>query len=188
MSMQIPVQAWTRRLDQSLDVPGKPSRNLSLKILLKMLPAIIRIQRNAKKEKEAGFDPMNVMDSKGPGPGQGVPLGGLGCGSIGRGWRGDFSRWQLRPGYIHHQTVFADQFSLYVKREGQDPLSGPGQDLQGDLRSARHRSWRLLLPDPDEGARLHRAASGAAHAPSRVRHPAGRLQRELQSHRRQGRM
>jgi hypothetical protein len=87
MSMQIPVQAWTRRLDQTLDVPGKPSRNLSLKILLKMLPAIIRIQKNAKKEKEAGFDPMNVMDSKGPGPGQGVPLGGLGCGSIGRGWR-----------------------------------------------------------------------------------------------------
>ncbi len=143
MSMQIPVQAWTRRLDQILDVPGKPSRNLSLKILLKMLPAIIRIQRNAKKEKEAGFDPMNVMDSKGPGPGQGVPLGGLGCGSIGRGWRGDFSRWQLRPGYIHHQTVFADQFSLFVKRDGQDPESTTLSPVKpdGDLLSG----WNWTL-------------------------------------------
>ncbi len=30
----------------------------------------------------------------------GVPIGGIGAGTIGRGWRGDFVKWQIFPGNI----------------------------------------------------------------------------------------
>lgn len=39
----------------------------------------------------------------------GCPLGGIGGGTITRGWRGQFCRWQLNPGMYQHQTVIADQ-------------------------------------------------------------------------------
>ena len=42
----------------------------------------------------------------------GVPLGGIGCGSIGRGWKGDFNRWQLTPGMYNYTYVEANQVSL----------------------------------------------------------------------------
>ena len=39
----------------------------------------------------------------------GVPLGGIGCGSIGRGWKGEFNRWQLTPGMYNYTYVEANQ-------------------------------------------------------------------------------
>lgn len=41
----------------------------------------------------------------------GAPLGGIGGGTITRGWRGEFCRWQLNPGMYHYKTVIADQVS-----------------------------------------------------------------------------
>lgn len=38
-----------------------------------------------------------------------MPLGGIGCGSIGRGWKGDFNRWQLTPGMYSYDAVHANQ-------------------------------------------------------------------------------
>ena len=52
------------------------------------------------------------------GPWGGVPLGGLGAGSIGRTPRGDFARWHLDVGRHRFETIPADQFSVYVARGG----------------------------------------------------------------------
>ncbi|XP_053150773.1 non-lysosomal glucosylceramidase [Hemicordylus capensis] len=49
----------------------------------------------------------------------GCPLGGFGGGTITRGWRGDFCRWQLNPGLYHYKTVVADQFTICLRRKGQ---------------------------------------------------------------------
>uniref|UniRef100_A0A8D0HDJ2 Glucosylceramidase beta 2 n=1 Tax=Sphenodon punctatus TaxID=8508 RepID=A0A8D0HDJ2_SPHPU len=49
----------------------------------------------------------------------GCPLGGFGGGTITRGWRGDFCRWQLNPGLYHYKTVTADQFTVCLRRKGQ---------------------------------------------------------------------
>lgn len=38
-----------------------------------------------------------------------MPVGGIGCGTIMRGWNGQFCRWQLRPGWYTYDNVFADQ-------------------------------------------------------------------------------
>ena len=79
------------------------------------------------------------------GPLQGAPLGGLGAGSIGRTYRGDFARWHLAPGENRYTPVWADQFSVRVARPGAAPaahvlfpgrptgdLAGWGWDYPGD--------------------------------------------------------
>ncbi|XP_010218121.1 PREDICTED: non-lysosomal glucosylceramidase [Tinamus guttatus] len=48
----------------------------------------------------------------------GCPLGGIGGGTITRGWRGEFCRWQLNPGIYHYETVIADQFTVCLRRKG----------------------------------------------------------------------
>ncbi|KAM8882006.1 non-lysosomal glucosylceramidase [Synchiropus picturatus] len=49
----------------------------------------------------------------------GAPLGGIGGGTITRGWRGEFCRWQLTPGMYHYKTVTANQFTVCIRRDGQ---------------------------------------------------------------------
>ncbi|MEA2632005.1 MAG: non-lysosomal glucosylceramidase, partial [Chloroflexota bacterium] len=48
------------------------------------------------------------------GPWAGVPIGGLGSGSIGLTHRGDFARWHLRVGRHRFLPVAADGFALFV--------------------------------------------------------------------------
>ncbi|XP_062239841.1 non-lysosomal glucosylceramidase [Platichthys flesus] len=49
----------------------------------------------------------------------GAPLGGIGGGTITRGWRGEFCRWQLNPGMYEYKTVTANQFTVCLRRGGQ---------------------------------------------------------------------
>jgi len=46
----------------------------------------------------------------------GVPIGGLGTGSIGRTFRGDAARWHLDVGHHRFEPVAADGFALFVGR------------------------------------------------------------------------
>lgn len=61
----------------------------------------------------------------------GVPIGGIGSGSIGRGFKGEFCRFQMTPGVYSYNVVHADQFILTVMNETgstiyQKVLSGAG--------------------------------------------------------------
>lgn len=140
----IPPLAWHRRLDETLENPGKPSRSFTPRIFLQLLPLIVRLWKQGQKEKKAGFDPINLFTPPQPGPIMGVPLGGIGCGSITRGWRGDFCRWALRPGTYSYDIVHADQFNLFVQRDGKPPSSlvlYPGQPPNGQLSA-----WKWNMP------------------------------------------
>ena len=170
MTNPIPPQAWTRRLDETLTDYGKPAGLVSPATILKMLPVLVRIIKNNRKKSAVGFDPVSAMRTQPPGPNQGVPLGGIGSGSIGRGWRGDFRRWSLRPGYIHEKAVCADQFSLYVRRGDQDAQTvtlSPVKPEDGTLSSwnwglnTGSATYKALFPrawttyeDPMPGIRL----------------------------------
>lgn len=46
----------------------------------------------------------------------GVPLGGIGAGSIGRTYKGEFLRWQLFTKICEDKPVLANQFSVFVSR------------------------------------------------------------------------
>ena len=47
----------------------------------------------------------------------GAPIGGIGCGTIGRGFAGEFCRYQMRPGLYEYNTVVANQFVVTIKDE-----------------------------------------------------------------------
>jgi non-lysosomal glucosylceramidase len=76
------------------------------------------------------------------GPWGGVPLGGLGSGSIGRTPRGDFARWHLDAGHHHFESIPACQFSVYT--------SGGGRSAAHALSTIRPStlgSWGWDLPE-----------------------------------------
>ena len=78
----------------------------------------IRFTQAIKKKGKVPFiDPYTVGACKQI---YGVPVGGIGCGTIGRGWRGDFNRWQLVPGMYSYNVVQANQFILCVRKKVRD--------------------------------------------------------------------
>jgi non-lysosomal glucosylceramidase len=134
----IPKAAWKRQLDDVPEAPGRPKRP-PLKNIIAMLPMIVRLVAHTRREQAAGrdviIDPLHPLD---PGPYMGVPLGGIGGGSICRGWQGDFVRWQLRPGVYQYGAVPASQFSVAIHREGAPPIAqvlSPGKPASGHLSS-----------------------------------------------------
>ena len=76
------------------------------------------------------------------GPWGGVPLGGLGAGSIGRTHRGDFARWHLDVGRHRFETIPADQFSVYVERGG-----ARSAHVLSTIRPETLVSWNWDLPE-----------------------------------------
>ena len=75
------------------------------------------------------------------GPWGGVPLGGLGAGSIGRTHRGDFARWHLDVGRHRFETIPADQFSVYVAGGG-----ASSAHVLSTIRPETLSSWNWDLP------------------------------------------
>src|SRR5262245_32247899 len=49
---------------------------------------------------------------------QGAPVGGFGAGTFSRTFRGGFSRWHLQPGVHRYETVYANQFAMFQRSEG----------------------------------------------------------------------
>ena len=93
----------------------------------------------------------------------GVPIGGLGTGSIGRTFRGDVARWHLDVGRHRFEPVLADGFSLFVGRaDGSShatvlAVRPPGEDLPewgwdlpvggGTYHALFPRAWQTFEPD-----------------------------------------
>jgi non-lysosomal glucosylceramidase len=93
----------------------------------------------------------------------GIPIGGLGTGSIGRTFRGDAARWHLEVGRHRFEPVAADGFGLFVGRpDGSttatvlgvrpptEDLPGWGWDLPvggGTYHALFPRAWQTFEPD-----------------------------------------
>jgi len=75
------------------------------------------------------------------GPWGGVPLGGMGGGSIGRTFRGDFARWHLQPGTHRFEPIAACQFSVFTEVAGERQAH-----VLSTLRPATLGSWAWDLP------------------------------------------
>ena len=71
----------------------------------------------------------------------GVPIGGLGTGSIGRTYRGDVARWHLEVGRHRHEPVAADGFALFVGGPG-----GSKATVLSALRPDELPAWGWTLP------------------------------------------
>ena len=93
----------------------------------------------------------------------GVPIGGLGTGSIGRTFRGDAARWHLEVGQHRFEPVAADGFAVFVGRadgtSGATVLSAlrPATDLPtwgwdlpvggGTYHALFPRAWQTFEPE-----------------------------------------
>ena len=76
------------------------------------------------------------------GPWGGVPLGGLGAGSVGRTPRGDFARWHLDVGTHRFESIPACQFSVFTS----DPAGRTQAHVLSTVRPDTLPSWNWDLP------------------------------------------
>lgn len=162
---------WQRKLNEK-EISLKEF-GLSLKEKVQLAPIGLRLWRIVRIENAKGevfVDPFakRPMFSR-----HGVPVGGIGAGSIGRSVKGEFLRWQIFPRICEEKPVLANQFSVFVSRPNGEKYSsvlcsgsldiddtsdsGIGSwdwNLEGD-RSTYHalfpRSWTVYdgEPDPD---------------------------------------
>ena len=86
-----------------------------------------------------------MLEPPNPGPYGGCPLGGLGGGCIGRGYRGDFRRWSLYPGKYSHNRVDCNQFSIRVKR-GNKVFSKVLSVFKGNEIGKSLKDWNWGVP------------------------------------------
>eukprot|EP00897_Mesotaenium_endlicherianum_P001001 jgi/Mesen1/10901/ME000095S10238 len=115
--------AWKRKLNDH----ANPLKEFSVTFVeaMRMMGLGLRMYSHVQKEKAQGRVPIIDPFARDVQPSacHGVPLGGMGGGTIGRGFRGDFRRWQFIPGICEEAPVLADQFSVFVTRG----KAGPSQ-------------------------------------------------------------
>lgn len=76
---------------------------------------------------------------------QGAPVGGFGAGTFSRTYRGDFARWHVKPGVHKYETIYANQFAMFQKSEGD--AQGFAQVLfTGKPTGAQLSSWNWEYP------------------------------------------
>ena len=113
----IPGASWKRKLSESNT--DAPQFQVPWAQIVKLMPLGLRMQRYVKSVRKENREPfMDPFITKSTSSDKGVPCGGIGCGSICRSWSGNFNNFLLKPGRPTVNNVKADQFSLYVKREG----------------------------------------------------------------------
>ncbi|GKV35272.1 hypothetical protein SLEP1_g43573 [Rubroshorea leprosula] len=114
-----PEHAWRRRLNSHANILKEFS--VTFMEAIKMVKLGIRlwsyIREEASHGRKAPIDPFTRESCK-PSASLGVPLGGMGSGSISRGFRGEFRQFQIPPGSCDASPVMANQFSIFVSRDG----------------------------------------------------------------------
>lgn len=137
---------WQRKLSAG----EKTISNFRVRIgeAIHLAPLGLRMLRYVREEHLKGRAPiMNPFADGFVTSCQGVPLGGIGAGSIGRSYGGHFLRWQLFPGICEPKPVLANQFSVFVSREGGKRYSSvlsPGKpELDSTASGLGSWDWNL---------------------------------------------
>ncbi|XP_075504822.1 uncharacterized protein LOC142542206 [Primulina tabacum] len=114
-----PEQAWRRKLNSQASILKEFS--VTFTEAVKMVRLGIRlwnyVQEEASHGRKAPIDPFTRESCK-PSASQGVPLGGMGSGSISRGFRGEFRHFQILPGICETSPMMVNQFSIFISRDG----------------------------------------------------------------------
>ncbi|KAI7734447.1 hypothetical protein M8C21_032937 [Ambrosia artemisiifolia] len=143
-----PEQAWRRKLNSNAGILKEFS--ITFMEALKMIGLGIRLWSYVREEashgRRAPIDPFNKEGK--PSATQGVPLGGMGSGSITRGFRGEFRQFQIIPGACEPSPMMANQFSIFISRDGGSKkyasVLSPGQhDGTGGDQGLSSWGWNL---------------------------------------------
>lgn len=143
-------RTWQRRFDDE----GKKVAMFSMTMsdLVELMPLMVKILKLQVEEHAEGrvavYDLMRKwMDNCY----RGVPVGGIGSGSIGRSYRGYFQQFQIFPVTNEEKPVLANQFSAFVSRldgnKYSTVLSAPTTDLLKGVGKAGIGSWDWRLKE-----------------------------------------
>lgn len=157
-----PEQAWRRKLNSDAGILKEFS--ITFMEAIKMIRLGIRlwsyVREEASQGRKAPIDPFS-RECK-PSASHGVPLGGMGSGSISRGFRGEFRQFQIIPGTCEASPMMANQFSIFISRDGGNKKfasvlspgrhEGLGKCADHDLSSwgwnlsGQHSTYHALFP------------------------------------------
>ncbi|XP_059449873.1 uncharacterized protein LOC132180902 [Corylus avellana] len=139
---------WQRKLNCQGNVPSEFTVGFQEKMLL--APMGIRLWRYSKEEAAKGRMPIfDFFNRRNFTFQHGVPLGGIGAGSIGRSYKGEFQRFQLFPGRCEENPVLANQFSVFVSRPNGKKFStvlctgSPEVSKEGNASGTETWDWNL---------------------------------------------
>ena len=76
---------------------------------------------------------------------QGAPVGGFGAGTFSRTYRGDFARRHIKTAVHKYETVFANQFAMFQKADG-DGEGTARVPMNGHPADAQLSSWQWDYP------------------------------------------
>ena len=88
------------------------------------------------------IDHLNQAEHK---PMYGCPIGGIGCGTIGRGYRGEFCRFQMIPGIYEYTVVPANSFILCIRKNNKTVY----QKVLTGKKGKHLKSWEWGFPRQD---------------------------------------
>ncbi|XP_022092743.1 non-lysosomal glucosylceramidase-like [Acanthaster planci] len=146
----VPEFGWRVPLDYEFPEKWGPLKGLRFFELIKLIPTFFRYLKFVWKMWMLGRRPfIDIV----PIPFKtlyGVPIGGIGCGAINRGWKGEFCRWSLTPGIYTYNVVEVNQFIVRIQRPNQPVYQ---QVLYPGKVSNKHltQSWQWHFP----GDRAH---------------------------------
>uniref|UniRef100_A0A5K3ELY9 Glyco_hydr_116N domain-containing protein n=1 Tax=Mesocestoides corti TaxID=53468 RepID=A0A5K3ELY9_MESCO len=137
---------WKKSFDAHYHKSAGPLRINRPGTFLSMLPDLSRYIADVAipaKLQGKSVSPLDLFNPLTVKPIYGVPVGGIGCGTIGRGYKGEFCRSSLIPGRFNYDVGVADQFILTVKKNGtclyHQVLSPPPDPVK---RTNCFQSWK----------------------------------------------
>lgn len=140
----LPDYGWRMKLDYECTEKCKPFQTPRLSQLPALVGLGVRYYLHMMKCRFKGRRPH--MDFTRPilhKPMYGCPMGGLGTGTIGRGYRGEFCRFQMVPGMYEYHIVQADAFIVTIRKEGQTVY----QKVLTGMRASRSlKTWDWGFP------------------------------------------
>ncbi|XP_072974444.1 uncharacterized protein [Typha angustifolia] len=113
---------WQRKIDDD-EIKRLPF-TLSMTDMLHLAPLFFQLCWSHVEEIAKGrasfYDPFRKWADASS---HGVPLGGVGAGSIGRSYKGYFQHLQLFPGVCEENPILANQFSVFISRSNGRKIS-----------------------------------------------------------------
>lgn len=149
MSASIPKYGWSRDASDVFPDPRNQNLRPSFSQIIHLIPLALRYALHFLSKLWQGrkppIDQIRMLTGKAI---YGVPCGGIGAGTIGRGFRGEFCRFQLNPGMYSYDTVWANAFHIRIRQNGttvfQSVLGSRTSD-EGGRKEGKH--WDYAIPD-----------------------------------------
>ncbi|XP_047050557.1 non-lysosomal glucosylceramidase-like [Lolium rigidum] len=148
------VQPATRTWQRKFDDEGKKIEMFSMTMhdVVSIIPMILKGVMINAEEKGKGRDTIyDIFRKWNVNCCRGLPLGGIGAGSIGRSYRGYFQHFQIFPALYEEKLILANQFSAFISRPNgksySTVLSAPSADDLKGVDKAAIGSWDWKLKE-----------------------------------------